>query len=443
MGYEVACSCGNLLPVTEGMADSSTYCSCGRTVRVPSLNELQRQAATEPLLEVSHPAQLRPVAASSDASAPPTEAALPLDRLAEFQRTLAGLTPRVYMTPMLIGVNVLFFILMTAFGVSLIDPTIPDLLRWGADFGPNTIGGEWWRLLTSMFIHIGIIHILLNMWVLAVAGPLVERMIGNVGFLLLYLVAGLSGSLASLFWNPMLVSAGASGAIFGIYGALLGLLLRQHGSIPKEALAQLRNSGLGFLVYNLVYGIMQPNIDTAAHIGGLASGFLGGLVLSPPFTPEALAGRTVRNLLVSGLGVFLVGGGMVGVHGRHAAVADVQSELDRFEAVEKKALDAYNSAVGKAQRQELTDAAFADLLEHEVLPEYRVARERLTALKQIPAPLQRHVASILEYMRLREQAWTSFGQALREGSPQKVQQAMEKQKLADAAAKRISDSADK
>jgi rhomboid protease GluP len=434
MGYEVACSCGKVLPVSEDMAGTSISCSCGRTVRVPSLSEFRRQAATEP-----------PLAASldSESSVPAAEVVPHPDRLAEFQRTLAELTRHVYVTPVLIGLNVLVFILMAASGVSLTDPTIPDLLRWGADFGPKTTSGEWWRLLTCIFIHIGIIHILLNMWVLATAGPLVERMIGNTGFLLLYLVAGLIGSLASLFWNPLLVSAGASGAIFGIYGALLGLLLRNHGSIPAQALAQLLNSGLGFLFYNLVYGMMQPNIDSAAHIGGLAGGFLCGIVLSQPFTPEAMAGRPVRNLLVSGLGVFLLIGGMIGVHGRHADVANVQSELERFEAVEKKALGAFNSAVGKAQRQELTDAAFADLLEREVLPEWRAARERLTALKQIPAPLQRHVASILEYMRLREEAWAFFVQALREGSPQKAHQAMEKQKLADAAAKRIIDSAGK
>jgi rhomboid protease GluP len=366
-----------------------------------------------------------------------------VDRLAEFQRTLVELTPRVYMTPVLIGVNVLVFVLMTASGVSPIDPTIPDLVRWGADFGPNSIGGEWWRLLTSIFVHIGIIHILLNMWVLAAAGPLVERMIGNIGFLLLYLMAGLCGSLASLFWNPMLVSAGASGAIFGIYGALLGLLLRQYGSIPAGVLAQLRNSGLGFLFYNLLYGMTKPNIDSAAHIGGLVGGFFCGIMLSQPFTPEAVARRPVRNLLVGILGTFLVIGGTIGVYARHPDIAKVQIELERFEAVEKKALNAYNGAVAKAERQELTDAAFANLLERDVLPEWRAARERLSAFKQIPAAFQGHVTSVLEYMRLRQEAWELFVQALREGNEQKAQQAREKQQLADAAAQRISNSAGK
>jgi rhomboid protease GluP len=204
----------------------------------------------------------------------------------------------------------------------------------------------------------------------------------------------------------------------------------------------MRNSGLGFLIYNLGFGMMLPNIDSAAHIGGLVGGFLAGIVLSQPFTPEALTGRPVRNLLVSGLGVLLVVGGIVGVHGRHPDVPTVQSELERFVGVEKKALDSFNSAVGKYERQELTDAALADLLERDVIPEWRAARERLTALKQIPATLQRRVASFLEYMRLREEGWVSFVEALREGDQQKAQQAMEKQKAANAAAKRIADRAD-
>jgi rhomboid protease GluP len=362
---------------------------------------------------------------------------------------VAELTPHVYLTPVLIAVNVLVFILMAASGVSVVEPTVPELLRWGGDFAPQTASGQWWRIFTCMFIHMGIIHILLNMGMLAAAGPLVERMVGNIGFLVLYLVAGLVGSLASLIWNPpLLVSVGASGAIFGVYGALLGLLLRAHGSIPAKALGRVP-IGLGFLLFDQFFGMMLSNqvsvlhIDFAAHIGGLVAGFLCGIVLGQPVTPKAAAGRPVRNRVAGAVGAFLVIGGMIAVHTKHSEIANVQSELERFEAVEKEALDVYNRAVEKAQRQELSDAAFGDLLEREVLPEWREAQERLSALKQIPPPLQRHVASILEYMQLREEAWALLLQALREGSQQKAQQAAEKQARADAAAKRILDSAGK
>ncbi len=292
MAYDVACSCGHVFRVSDDLAGTAITCVCGRTLRVPSSRETPGPADAAP--------------------------GLPRGRTAEFYRTLLELTPRAYVTPALIAVNVLVFVLMIGSGVHLTEPTVADLVRWGANAGPLTLHGEWWRLFTCVFVHVGGVHILLNMWVLYAAGPLVERMVGNIGFLLMYLVAGLCGSVASLWWNPARVSAGASGAIFGIFRALLGFLLLQRGSIPPRALAQLRSSGLSFLVYNLIFGMMLPNIDSAAHLGGLVGGFLCGLALSQPITLAARAQRPVRNVLVVVLGVVLVVGGMVAVYVRHA-----------------------------------------------------------------------------------------------------------------------------
>jgi rhomboid protease GluP len=251
----------------------------------------------------------------------------PQQRASDFVRLLYELTPRTYVTPILIGINAVVFVMMLIFGVSPISPTTADLLRWGADFGPLTIGGEWWRLVTSMFLHIGLIHIGFNMWVLYAAGPLVERMVGNVGFLLMYLVAGLCGGLASLSWNPLIVSAGASGAIFGIYGCLLGLVVRGKGSIPPQILVQLRSSGMGFLFYNLIFGMAIPNIDMAAHLGGLAGGFFCGLVLSQPFTEAARSGRLWRNVLLIFLGACVVTAGFFGVSAWYSTRVKREREL--------------------------------------------------------------------------------------------------------------------
>jgi rhomboid protease GluP len=254
----------------------------------------------------------------------------------------------------------------------------------------------------------------------------------------MYVVAGLCGSLVSLFWNPLVASAGASGAIFGVYGALLGLLLRQQGSVPTKALAQLRNSGLVFLGYNLLVGMMMhEKIDSAAHVGGLVAGFLCGVVLNQPLTPASLAGRRVRNFRVLGVGAFLVLGGMLGVHATHANVREVQAELDRFEAVWTKSFDAYNSAVNRVQTGKLTEARFADLLERDMLPEWRDSRERLAALKNVPLPFQSYVTELLEYMRLRQEAWELLVQGLREGNEAKLREVTEKQKLADDVAERM------
>jgi hypothetical protein len=191
------------------------------------------------------------------------------------------------------------------------------------------------------------------MWVLIIAGPLVERMVGNFGFLVLYLTAGLCGSLLSLLWHPLVISAGASGAVFGIYGALLGLLVRSGGSLPAKVLEALRDSGLAFVGYNLIFGfILSDTIDNAAHIGGLIGGFLCGVVLSQPFTIEARTRRPVRNILLIVSGIALVAGGLVGVMHKHPDVANMGPHPDRM--VEHGSIEVYyTSNVTKAEADRL------------------------------------------------------------------------------------------
>jgi rhomboid protease GluP len=358
-------------------------------------------------------------------------------RLAEFGRTLFTLTPRVVVTWVVVAVNVGVFVLMTASGVSPTQPTVPDLLRWGADFGPAVLGGEWWRPLTSTFVHIGLVHILVNMWVLANAGPMVERMVGNAGFLILYLVSGLCGSLTSLAWHPLTVSAGASGAVFGVYGALLGVLARDRGSVPVEALAKLRSSGIAFVGYNVLFGLMIPFIDNAAHLGGLAGGFVCGLVLGQPFVPDAVRRRPVRNALAAALGAALITGGVVVNLALNADLGAAERELSRTGEVERTVLARYYDAVARSERGDLTPQAMAEVVERDVLPEWRAQRERLEAVKNLPPAYRDHVAAVLAYMRLQEESWELTVQAARTDDAQKGQEAVEKQKQADAAAERI------
>ncbi len=134
---------------------------------------------------------------------------------------LQAITPAFIVTPILVGLNVLVFIAMVVSGVSFIEPDTGDLIRWGASFGPYTLGAQPWRAFTCMFVHIGILHLLFNMWCLWSLGLLAERLMGNWNFLLLYLLSGLGGSVFSLWLHPQLVTAGASGAIFGVAGGLV------------------------------------------------------------------------------------------------------------------------------------------------------------------------------------------------------------------------------
>jgi rhomboid protease GluP len=246
--------------------------------------------------------------AADAATAERIRAALPQRMTEQFRTQLAetrdfvkrldavGGTARV--TRVLVVANVIVFAAMTLAGAGLLIPNPEVHIRWGSNVGPLTAGGQWWRLFTSMFLHFGAVHLLLNMWALQVCGTLTERFYGSGRYLLLYLCSGVAGSVASLLWNPVVNSAGASGAIFGVLGALLAFVLNKRNGIPPSiVLAQRRSLG-AFLAYNLIFGIVNPVIDNAAHLGGLVSGFLLGKLLARPLDPAARAqGGKGRALL--------------------------------------------------------------------------------------------------------------------------------------------------
>lgn len=200
------------------------------------------------------------------------------EELAPEVRTIDFFVPgKLYtITPLLIYVNVLIFVLMLIGGANIMQPGNEVLLNWGANFRPSTLDGEWWRLFTCCFLHIGILHLLFNMYALFYVGILLEPLVGKTRFLLAYLLTGVISSMASLWWNEYTISAGASGAIFGMYGLFLALLTTNL--IDKTTRRSMLTSIGVFVGYNLLFG-MQEGIDNAAHIGGLLSGLLMGYVL--------------------------------------------------------------------------------------------------------------------------------------------------------------------
>ena len=213
-------------------------------------------------------------------------------------------------TFVLIGLNILVFVAAAVGGVSPLAPSIKDLLRWGADFGPMTVSGEWWRLATSMFLHAGIIHLAFNMWCLLNLGLIAERWFGRLSFLILYVLSGIGGSLASLFMHPTTVSVGASGAIFGLAGGLIAFVGLRREAAPAARVNRLLPSLLSFVAYNLVFGSLNPAIDNAAHVGGLLVGAgFGAALLAGSAT--AIGGRRLA-LTTAGFGaVLLVSAGAV------------------------------------------------------------------------------------------------------------------------------------
>lgn len=194
-------------------------------------------------------------------------------------------------TPVLIDINILVFILMAATGAGILEPSTLALLNWGADFGPLTLTGDWWRAVTCNFVHIGAFHLLMNMYAFIYIGIWLEHLIGTRRMFVSYLLTGLCSAVFSLYMHAETISAGASGSIFGLYGIFLAFLLFHR--IERSQRKALLTSILIFVGYNLIYGI-RAGVDNAAHIGGLLSGFLLGFIYvfgERMKKPEA--GRTV------------------------------------------------------------------------------------------------------------------------------------------------------
>lgn len=228
------------------------------------------------------------------------------------RRSFWATAPATYV---LVGINCAVFLAMLSRGVSAISPTPEQLMQWGANnAGSVLIDDQWWRIITAMFVHVGIIHLATNMWCLWNLGLLAEPLMGSFGVVAVYVLTGAAGNLLSVLWNGLQFNVaavsqqinhhavdpwpyfppgvGASGAVFGIAGALIVLLKSPHLPVPPEELKRLRKSVIYFAAINLVigFGISWPalssrtgiSIDNSAHLGGV----LCGLLFATPMVPR-------------------------------------------------------------------------------------------------------------------------------------------------------------
>ena len=187
-------------------------------------------------------------------------------------------------TPLIVYANVLVFIAMVIAGLSPLHPTAQSLFAWGGNFRQAVVGGEWWRLITYMFLHGGAMHLLGNTFALLYIGMFLEPLMGKFRFASAYIVTGVCAGLMSIAIHPFSVGVGASGAIFGMYGIFLSMLTTNH--IKKTLRKTMLRSILFFVVFNLMMGL-QGNTDNAAHIGGLIAGIILGYIYYPGISSHA------------------------------------------------------------------------------------------------------------------------------------------------------------
>jgi rhomboid protease GluP len=197
--------------------------------------------------------------------------------------TLPVSQPRVVY--LLLAVNVIMFVLtqVLAGQIGGRNAFTAALFVLGAKENNAINGGEWWRLLSPMALHGSLMHLLFNSWALYVLGTEVERMFGTLRFVAIYLLAGLAGSIASYVFNPGSLAVGASGAIFGLLGALAAFAFAARSLIGREASKMQIGQMATLAGINLLFGFVVPNIDNSAHIGGLIAGGIVGLALAPRY----------------------------------------------------------------------------------------------------------------------------------------------------------------
>jgi rhomboid protease GluP len=194
----------------------------------------------------------------------------------------------------LVGINCAVYLLMVLKGVSPSSPSVGDLVHWGANFGGYVLAGQWWRLLTAAFVHVGLLHLATNMWCLWNLGLLGEPLLGPWGVAAVYVLTGIAGNLLSTAVHPQIVGAGASGAVFGLAGVLILLLKAKLLPVAPEEIRRLRKSVIYFALLNFVIGgttmflRTSIQIDNMAHLGG----FLCGLAMGAPLVPRIGTARS-------------------------------------------------------------------------------------------------------------------------------------------------------
>jgi rhomboid protease GluP len=329
----------------------------------------------------------------------------------KFHEHLQTVSARAPVTPVLIALNVAMFLVMAYAGAGFLESDGTVHLRFGSNFGPFTWTGEPWRLLTSAFIHFGVMHLAFNMYALWSGGILTERLFGSARFALIYLLSAVSGSVVSGWWEPMRNSAGASGAIFGVYGALLMFFALRRADIPRDMLRKSGRGALTLCAYTLVLGAQNPLVDNACHVGGLLGGAIAAYFLVRPVDPEARAQAQPWRLaaVAAGLCAALIAPAaplMFPGTVRHASLS-VYATIDRFSDDESRIVDREVKIIQDHEARKLSGSVAADTLEHDVLLPWRQAMQvvmRAPPVEPRDSTPAQQLTLLQNYVKARERA---------------------------------------
>jgi rhomboid protease GluP len=310
-------------------------------------------------------------------------------------------------TAAIVAANVILFSIIVAKGADVLQPATGIMINWGANFGLRTLDGEWWRLLTSCFLHFGVVHLLMNMYALIYAGLILEPQLGSARVAVAYLLTGVVASLTSVWWHSWVVAAGASGAVFGLYGLLLALLTTSYME-PKLRKPMLMSIGF-FVVYNLAYG-MNDGIDNAAHIGGLLSGMAIGYIYV--YTSKRATGKRLLYPMLIALTVATLGLTAFAYNRIPNSLAIYDKEINSFAQNEIKAEDVLKNPGQKTIPRKIR------AIQDTSLKLWKKNAEILTTINKLDLPeeIEKRNKLLSMYTDLRIQSLDMEARALRENS---------------------------
>lgn len=336
----------------------------------------------------------------------------------EFRQALKSGTPIPWVTPTLVVINLVLYAWVAFLSQNWIDISYPVLVEWGGSLPALTGRDEWWRLLTCCFLHASIWHVGFNLWCLWDAGQFAERLFGNIGVLVLYVATGVAGSLAAYWWNPDALVVGASGAVFGLIGALIAKTWMHGEEFPEGGLQRLRNSLATFVIFNLVIGALHPNISEAAHLGGLGMGILIGSVLALPLTPVGKAQRLVRAALAIVLSGVVLGTAWSQLP---PAPANLRAEELALEKQLPELFELHDELTTAYEARKITNPQYADQVEAKLLRPMQVLTRHWERMPDVPKRQKERVFQVAAALDARAQAWQALVAALRSTNSEEAQ----------------------
>ena len=332
-----------------------------------------------------------------------------------FVQELRARTTFAVVTPAILALNIAIFIGMCLGTGALSEPA--TLIAWGGSVGPQTTNGEWWRLVTSLFVHAGVLRLLANVIGFVSVGFMLERLVGPVAFGVTYIAAGVMAGVVELSAHQIDVNTGASGAIFGVYGLLVastmwGFYRPSPAAIPLAALKGLVPGAFVFLSVD----VLTHGLHSGGRLAGFAAGFVAGLILIAGATYRKPAMQRVLATVgaTAGIVILLV----APLRGLDDARADVAAVI----AVEGRTAHDYDQEIERANdgRSSMRERI---VLIDQIRPQLQALRARLESFDKVAREQQSLVASAIEFQKTRDESWRLRKEALRKSNLELLRQA--------------------